>query len=1299
MSLSTEINKVVAVGNDNLSIFKYGFKIQTAKDLLVKVKNPDTAEVTTLENNVHYKVLQVNTDTEARVELLGTGFDWLSGDTSNLSDGWRMLMINSPDLKQEFDFRNAGEFFASLHEDAFDRSRMIDQKLLEVISRAIRLNEFSTVPLGEIADPVEGLFLKWDENNNLVASKVALSDLTEDVVTSVNDRSGVIILDKSDVNLDRVDNTSDEDKISEGPIKDYIDNYELEEHINFPDFVRSVNGEHNVVVIDGISGVSNLKVQAGSEHILKDAIGPLQLQEYSVDKTKLSPGLQVKVEEIEAGNSGIFALKNGGFNSQVTWAARNINSWTEIRNGIETTLSFGSARFFREVVEGVDNFKNSRDSGRTLALEYSETSDPSADSFDDLSLIVDVKNVDFASRTFVAVLSKPTTLPARTAGGTVWTAFVDVTRAKYIGEGGFDNPLELKTEEGETFYTIKPDSLNDNLLTQALRNKINQAIEASGQEGGGSVTRTRVGGASGVLTSNSWTAYNTLKPIEADKFYQFTLNNNGQTLAPIMTQMFLGQELIDLGRVSSTTRFIGNTANPGSLALNFGRNNAAGARSFYVGCTAISTEINGQAVSALQLNMPDTIYRVTALNEFSFSGPRGETGPRGIQGLRGERGLKGDKGDIGSGSLSEQDRKTIENSTRITLYDNAPSVFYPEAFNVTNFQGDLFSASNLEGQTLTKDQFNSGAVLPNAKSIILDLGSETHANNVRNSFLRRYPTNSTLKILLAIVDIEDPEDTTIHLYDIISDKDADFNPDRPEQAQNYSFVDQINIIQDDPAKLEFVLETRIVRFNYNETNRPLYYVASGQLINSNIIESGNGIEFTDSDGLAGIKVRRNSLTGRELREGTITSREIAPETIPKTHIDTEFRDDLEATETAVEEIKDNVNLFSTRTMFLNRPSGENATIYAQPISGFGRLSGGNFVYQASITKGRGPVGSKTDEIELEFEALSDSFNSATAIRNAFVRRIFGESYERTLFWYNDRNDILAKQTLGDVSNLIDLDDITRENRYRLNGAFALRTVGVTDPASARVTIKLSKPIHISETDLGDRTLYISGPFSPNNDLFSPILAPDFIDLTDSNLYLEKALRTNRPKLKVRGPLPGEVINRGDQVLNYGYSPPTGGTNNNRVAQRGFVDLTRVHFRKNGETTKPHLLKINNTLESNYVFAYITLTINFNQFTSLPVGAKAHFITEIRLNPNVNTPQKDSRIILKTRDTASTGNANWRVKLWTAENQNTLNTTQFRNDNVIQLRTNFLPNQQLISPGSFTIFKEDTNTLSVVDGIF
>ena len=66
---------------------------------------------------------------------------------------------------------------------------------------------------------------------------------------------------------------------------------------------------------------------------------------------------------------------------------------------------------------------------------------------------------------------------------------------------------------------------------------------------------------------------------------------------------------------------------------------------------------------------------------------------------------------------------------------------------------------------------------------------------------------------------------------------------------------------------------------------------------------------------------------------------------------------------------------------------------------------------------------------------------------------------------------------------------------------------------------------------------------------------------------------------------------------------------------------------------------------------------------------------------------------------STENANWRVKLWTAENQNTLNNTQFRNDNVIQLRTNFLPNQQLISPGSFTIFKEDTNTLSVVDGIF
>ena len=198
MSLSTEIIKVIATGNDSTNQYSFPYLLQLESDLVVKVLEIATDTATTLTINTDYTLSGVGTNNVV-LTLVDSGQAWLT--TGNLSSDYKIILKNDPALTQNFDFRNSGEFFAERHEDALDRSRLIDQGLDEKFSRALLVNEFTEATIGEVKDPETGKYLKWDANGNVENSDVDWSEITTkpDLVNSVNSQTGVVSLDLEDL--------------------------------------------------------------------------------------------------------------------------------------------------------------------------------------------------------------------------------------------------------------------------------------------------------------------------------------------------------------------------------------------------------------------------------------------------------------------------------------------------------------------------------------------------------------------------------------------------------------------------------------------------------------------------------------------------------------------------------------------------------------------------------------------------------------------------------------------------------------------------------------------------------------------------------------------------------------------------------------------------------------------------------------------------------------------------------------------------------------------------------------------
>ncbi|MBE4408894.1 hypothetical protein HJ024_00715 [Vibrio parahaemolyticus] len=114
MTIETELDRVLLDCDGVQTKFTFPFKIFSPNDL--KVFLIDGVKTTELINIVDYEVL---------------GFDWMDGGDIEVKTVYdntkKIFMLREPDLLQETSFRNLGNFYPEVHEDAFDRIYMILQ--------------------------------------------------------------------------------------------------------------------------------------------------------------------------------------------------------------------------------------------------------------------------------------------------------------------------------------------------------------------------------------------------------------------------------------------------------------------------------------------------------------------------------------------------------------------------------------------------------------------------------------------------------------------------------------------------------------------------------------------------------------------------------------------------------------------------------------------------------------------------------------------------------------------------------------------------------------------------------------------------------------------------------------------------------------------------------------------------------------------------------------------------------------------------------------------------------------------
>jgi hypothetical protein len=173
MSFETTSQRVLAVGNGIVNVFTFPFLTFREQDLDVRIK--DTLDVQTkLILDTDYTVAGLLTE-NITITLIDNGQSWLTPD-GNLIEDIQILIRRIPDVIQDTDFRNAGEFFAEVHEDTFDSQAMISQALNEKLSRAVVVDPFINTPGPTIPTPQDGFALIGDADGNFVNAPFASVD-------------------------------------------------------------------------------------------------------------------------------------------------------------------------------------------------------------------------------------------------------------------------------------------------------------------------------------------------------------------------------------------------------------------------------------------------------------------------------------------------------------------------------------------------------------------------------------------------------------------------------------------------------------------------------------------------------------------------------------------------------------------------------------------------------------------------------------------------------------------------------------------------------------------------------------------------------------------------------------------------------------------------------------------------------------------------------------------------------------------------------------------------------------------
>ncbi len=140
MTVSSLNNRNGYTGNDTTATYSYTFKVFLDADVLVTVKNDTTDVETTLVESTDYTVTGAGAAAGGTVVLVDAGQAWISA-SSFLDTGYSLTLRRVLAVKQLTDIRNQGPFLPEIHEDEYDKSRMIDQQQQDEIDRSVKLPE------------------------------------------------------------------------------------------------------------------------------------------------------------------------------------------------------------------------------------------------------------------------------------------------------------------------------------------------------------------------------------------------------------------------------------------------------------------------------------------------------------------------------------------------------------------------------------------------------------------------------------------------------------------------------------------------------------------------------------------------------------------------------------------------------------------------------------------------------------------------------------------------------------------------------------------------------------------------------------------------------------------------------------------------------------------------------------------------------------------------------------------------------------------------------------------------------
>lgn len=162
MSLTNLTTKTPYAGNGVTTVFPFTFKVFQAADLVV-TETTAAGVTTTLVLNTDYTVTGAGLDAGGSITRIGA--------TSPPPTGTTGLIRRVVALTQTADIRNQSAFYASVHEDVFDKLTMADQQQEEEIGRAVQLpEEYSAGVSTQLPKPAAGAAIGWDPSASVLAN-------------------------------------------------------------------------------------------------------------------------------------------------------------------------------------------------------------------------------------------------------------------------------------------------------------------------------------------------------------------------------------------------------------------------------------------------------------------------------------------------------------------------------------------------------------------------------------------------------------------------------------------------------------------------------------------------------------------------------------------------------------------------------------------------------------------------------------------------------------------------------------------------------------------------------------------------------------------------------------------------------------------------------------------------------------------------------------------------------------------------------------------------------------------------